>query len=73
LPRVGYITDEIMTTIVYFAARMNKPILLGGTAGVAQASGVGLCVCFDGVSEEKAVGRFDAIFIGLVDKFHLAL
>lgn len=33
LCRTGYITDEITTTAVYLAAKLNKPILLEGPPG----------------------------------------
>ncbi len=70
LLRSGYIVDEITTVIVYLAARMNKPILLEGPPGsgktelayaVAAAAGtrVERLQCFEGVNEEKAIGRFD--------------
>ena len=33
LASVGYITDEITATVVYLAARLNKPILKEGPPG----------------------------------------
>jgi MoxR-like ATPase len=70
LASVGYITDEITATVVHLAARLNKPILLEGPPGsgktelayaTAKATGteVERLQCFEGINEEKAIGKFD--------------
>jgi MoxR-like ATPase len=66
----GYIADSVASTTVYLAARLQKPLLLEGPAGsgktqlayaVAQAADA--CVerlqCYQGINEEKAIGKFD--------------
>ena len=70
LASVGYITDEITATVVYLAARLNKPILKEGPPGsgktqlaysVAEATSTEIerLQCYEGISEEKAIGKFD--------------
>jgi hypothetical protein len=70
LRATGYIADSIAATTVYLAARLQKPLLLEGPAGsgktqlayaVADAAGtvVERLQCYDGINEEKAIGKFD--------------
>ncbi len=70
LTATGYFVDPVMTRVVYLAARLQKPLLLEGPAGsgktqlavsVAQAAGthVERLQCYRGVTEDKAIGRFD--------------
>ncbi len=70
LAATGYFIDAVMTQVVYLAIRLQKPILLEGPAGsgktqlaisVAAAAGthVERLQCYRGVTEEKAIGRFD--------------
>ncbi len=66
----GYIADSVATTTVYLAARLQKPLLLEGPAGsgktqlayaVADAAHttVERLQCYEGINEEKAIGKFD--------------
>jgi MoxR-like ATPase len=70
LASTGYFIDPVMTQVVYLAAKLKKPLLLEGPAGsgktqlavsVAAAAGthVERLQCYPGMSEDKAIGRFD--------------
>ena len=70
LRSTGYIADPIAKTTVYLAARLQKPLLLEGPAGsgktqlayaVAEAANTSVerLQCYEGINEEKAIGKFD--------------
>jgi len=70
LTATGYFIDPVMVQVVYLAAKLQKPLLLEGPAGsgktqlavsVAQAAGTHIerLQCYRGVTEDKAIGRFD--------------
>jgi MoxR-like ATPase len=70
LRETGYIADSVATSTVFLAARLHKPLLLEGPAGsgktqlaysVAEAAGttVERLQCYEGINEEKAIGKFD--------------
>ena len=70
LSEAGYITDRVTATTVYFGAKLKKPLLLEGPAGsgktelsyaVARAANthVERLQCYEGITEDKAIGRFD--------------
>src|ERR1700758_5087694 len=70
LRAAGYIADSIAITTVFLASRLKKPLLLEGPAGsgktqlayaVAQAANTNVerLQCYEGINEEKAIGKFD--------------
>ena len=65
-----YIIDPVTLSVVYLAARMKKPLLIEGPPGcgktelayaIAEAAGtvVERLQCYVGISEEKAIGKFN--------------
>src|SRR5258708_21997623 len=66
----GYIVDSVTANTVYLAAALHKPVLLEGPAGsgktqlayaVAEAAHthVERLQCYEGINEDKAIGKFD--------------
>jgi MoxR-like ATPase len=65
-----YVIDPVTLQVVYLAAKMQKPLLVEGPPGcgktelayaVAAAANttVERLQCYEGITEEKAIGRFD--------------
>ena len=70
LRETGYIADSILHTTVYLAGKLHRPLLLEGPAGsgktqlayaVAGAANTAVerLQCYEGINEEKAIGKFD--------------
>ena len=70
LAATGYLIDPVMVQVVFLAARLKKPLLLEGPAGsgktqlavsvaAAAETHVERLQCYRGVTEDKAIGRFD--------------
>jgi len=70
LRATGYIADSVASTTVFLAAKLHKPLLLEGPAGsgktqlaYAVADSADTTVerlqCYEGINEEKAIGKFD--------------
>jgi MoxR-like ATPase len=66
----GYIADEVTATVVFLASKLQKPLLLEGPPGsgktelayaVAKARNAAFerLQCFEGISEDKAISKFD--------------
>jgi MoxR-like ATPase len=71
LDAARYVIDPVTLQVVYLAARMQKPIIVEGPPGcgktaLAQAiAAAGETVierlqCYEGINEEKAIGKFDS-------------
>ena len=71
LDTAKYVIDPVTLQVVYLAARMQKPIIVEGPPGcgktaLAQAiAAAGNTVierlqCYEGINEEKAIGKFDS-------------
>lgn len=70
LRATGYIADSVAVTTVFLAASLHRPVLSEGpagsgktqlayaVAGAAQTT-VERLQCYEGISEEKAIGKFD--------------
>ena len=70
LRETGYIADSILHTTIYLAGKLHKPLLLEGPAGSgktqlayavagAAKTAVERLQCYEGINEEKAIGKFD--------------
>ena len=70
LSATGYFIDPVMTQVVFLAAKLQKPLILEGPAGsgktqlalsvaAAASTRVERLQCYRGVTEDKAIGRFD--------------
>ena len=70
LREAQYVVDPVTLQVVYLAAKMQKPLLVEGPPGcgktelayaVAAAAGttVERLQCYEGITEEKAIGKFD--------------
>src|SRR5215831_11080054 len=70
LAAAKYVADPVTLKVVFLAARMQKPILAEGPPGsgktelakvvaVAANTNIERLQCYEGINEEKAIGRFD--------------
>lgn len=70
LEAARYVTDPVTLQVIFLAAQMQKPVLAEGPPGsgktelakvVALAAGISIerLQCYEGINEEKAIGKFD--------------
>jgi len=71
LEAAKYVIDPVTLKVVYLAAEMRKPVLIEGPPGsgktelarvvaIAAQTQIERLQCYEGVGEEKAIGKFDA-------------
>jgi MoxR-like ATPase len=70
LRATGYFIDPVTITVIFLAAKLQKPIILEGPPGagktqlpisIAQAGGthVERLQCYEGITDKQAIGEFD--------------
>jgi len=70
LRKAGYIADSVAITTVFLASSLHRPVLSEGPAGsgktqlayaVAEAADTSVerLQCYEGIGEDKAIGKFD--------------
>ena len=70
LEAAKYVTDPVTLKVIYLAAQMQKPVLAEGPPGsgktelakvvaLAADTSIERLQCYEGINEEKAIGKFD--------------
>jgi MoxR-like ATPase len=70
LTRARYVVDPVTLKVVFLAAKMQKPLLIEGPPGsgktelarvvaIAANTQMERLQCYEGINEEKAIGKFD--------------
>ena len=70
LEAAKYVTDPVTLKVIYLAAQMQKPVLAEGPPGsgktelakvvaLAADTSIERLLCYEGINEEKAMGKFD--------------